>query len=371
MDEKKVVLHDAHVNLGAKMVPFAGFLMPVSYVGITEEHLAVRNKAGLFDVSHMGEFIVKGKEADKLIQYISSNDVNKLDIGDVQYSCIPNGSGGIVDDMLIYRLDEDRCSEGESAYMLVVNASNIEKDLDWINRHKDFDTGVEDISAQCGLLALQGPSATAILQKLTDVPLSEIKYYHFRKGTLAGLDNVLISATGYTGAGGFELYVRNDQLNQLWDAIMEAGEEHGLQPAGLGARDTLRLEMGFCLYGNDIDDSTNPFEAGLGWITKLNKEGQFLAGEVLREIKSNPRERQLVGFTLEGRRVPRKGYEIRNEKGDLIGIVTSGTSSPSLETAIGMGYVNTDYKAPGQTIHITMGRKTAPAQITKLPFLKK
>ena len=370
MEDKKIVLHDAHVALGAKMVPFAGYIMPVNYSSISQEHLCVREKAGLFDVSHMGEFIVKGKEALNLVQHISSNDVAKLEIGDVQYSCIPNKTGGIVDDMLIYRLSEDRCADGERAYMLVVNASNIEKDLKWVNDNNSFKATVENISDNCGLLALQGPAAEAILQPLTDVKLNEIEYYHFRMGTVAGLDNVMVSATGYTGAGGFELYVRNEQLPALWNALMKSGEDHGLEPAGLGARDTLRLEMGYCLYGNDINDDTNPFEAGLGWITKVNK-GDFLAGEILRDIKSQPRARQLVGFTVEGRRVPRHGYTIENEAGETIGEVTSGTSSPSLGIAIGMGYVETAYKKVGQKIMVNMGKKSTAAEVTKLPFLKK
>lgn len=369
MEAKKVVLHDVHEALGAKMVPFAGYLMPVSYKGITPEHLAVRNQAGLFDVSHMGEFIVKGKEAFDLVQHISSNNVKRLEIGDVQYSCIPNLEGGIVDDMLVYRLPEDRCADGERAYMLVVNASNAEKDLNWINTHNTFDATVEDISDSCGLLALQGPKAVDILRSLTDVPVDEIEYYHFRKGSLAGLDNVIISATGYTGAGGFELYVRNEQLAPLWDAVMEAGKDHGLEPAGLGARDTLRLEMGYCLYGNDIDDTTNPYEAGLGWITK-SKKGDFLTKDILLEKRAETRTRRLTGFILEGRRVPRNGYEIQDEAGNVIGHVTSGTSSPSLEKAIGMGYVASEHTAEGTTIFINMGKKVAPAVVTKLPFYK-
>lgn len=370
MENKNVVLHDIHEALGAKMVPFAGYIMPVSYSGITPEHTAVREQAGLFDVSHMGEFIVKGKEALELVQHISSNNASKLEIGDVQYSCIPDLNGGIVDDMLVYRLDEDRCAEGERAYMLVVNASNADKDLAWINEHNTFDASVKNISDDCGLLALQGPAAIKILQQLTDLPLDEIAYYHFKKGEVAGLDNVLVSATGYTGAGGFELYVRNEQLEALWVAVMKAGEGHGLLPAGLGARDTLRLEMGYCLYGNDIDHSTNPYEAGLGWITKV-KKGPFLAQEVLSNIRSQPRDRQLVAFILEGRRVPRHGYEIKNADNEIIGHVTSGTASPSLGKAIGMGYVKAEYKAAESEIYISMGKKNAKAVVTKLPFYKK
>ena len=370
MQDKLIVLHDTHVALGAKMVPFAGYVMPVSYSSISQEHLCVREKAGLFDVSHMGEFIVKGKEAFDLVQHISSNDVAKLEIGDVQYSCIPNSHGGIIDDFLVYRLDEDRCAAGEQAYMLVVNASNIEKDLTWITSNNKFNATVEDISDNCGLLAIQGPAAADILQGLTEINLGEIEYYHFQKGSLAGLNNVLISATGYTGSGGFELYVRNDQMQVLWDALMKAGKSHGLEPAGLGARDTLRLEMGFCLYGNDINDQTNPFEAGLSWITKVDK-GDFLAKEALTKIKAEPRQRQLVGFVVEGRRVPRHGYKIEDESGQEIGEVTSGTSSPSLGVAIGMGYVKSNHKKVGQKIMINMGKKSSPAEIVKLPFLKK
>ena len=370
MADKQVVLHAIHVDLGAKMVPFAGYIMPVSYSGISQEHIGVRTKAGLFDVSHMGEFIIKGKQALDLVQYISSNDASKLEIGDVQYSCIPNEQGGIVDDMLVYRLDEDRCSAGERAYMLVVNASNITKDLDWIVAHNTFDTAIENISDHCGLLALQGPAAKDILRTLTALNIDDIDYYHFQKGTVAGLDNVLVSATGYTGAGGFELYVRNDQLPQLWTALMDAGSSYGLLPAGLGARDTLRLEMGYCLYGNDIDDTTNPFEAGLGWITKLDK-GDFLAKDALSALKASGADRRLVGFFVNSRRVPRNGYSITDQAGEEIGVVTSGTSSPSLERAIGMGYVSSAYRKIGTEIMINMGKKSVEARVVKLPFFKK
>ncbi len=370
MEERNVILHDVHEELRAKMVPFAGYIMPVSYTGISAEHTAVREKAGLFDVSHMGEFIVRGKQALELVQHISSNNAAKLEIGDVQYSCIPNLQGGIVDDMLVYRLDEDQCAEGERAYMLVVNASNAEKDLAWINKHNSFDTRVIDISDDCGLLALQGPEAVNILSKLTDVAVGEIDYYHFTKGRVADLENVLISATGYTGAGGFELYVRNDQLEPLWKALMVAGADNGLLPAGLGARDTLRLEMGYCLYGNDIDDTTNPYEAGLGWITKV-KKGDFLARDILTDIRSQPRNRQLVGMLVEGRRVPRHGYRILDDQQKPIGHVTSGTSSPSLGRAIGMGYVASSHKESGTKVFIEIGKKVVEAEVVKFPFYKK
>lgn len=368
MAGKELILHEAHQSLGAKMVEFAGWQMPISYSGIQPEHLAVRQAAGLFDVSHMGEFIVKGRQALDLVQKVTSNDASRLAIGDVQYSCLPNEDGGIIDDLLVYRLGEDRCSEGEQAFMLVVNASNIDKDLNWIRQFNSFDATIENISDQCGLLALQGPNAKKVLQPLTSTVLDEIDYYHFKKGEVAGLDNVIISATGYTGAGGFELYVRNDQLPSLWSAIMTQGETEGLLAAGLGARDTLRLEMGYCLYGNDIDDTTNPFDAGLGWITKM-KKGNFIGSPALQKIKEEKQTQALVGFIAEGRRVPRQGYEIQDRHGNQIGRVTSGTASPSLNQNIGMGYVSTEHRAVGSPITILAGTKTIPAQVTKLPFL--
>lgn len=366
---KTTALTEKHIALGARMAEFAGFNMPIAYAGIKEEHEAVRHRAGAFDVSHMGEFIIRGKEALNLIQQVTSNDASKLSIGQAQYSCLPNHRGGIVDDLLIYRLPEDNCAEGEQAYMLVVNAANIKKDWNWIKQHNDFDTRMIDISDQTGLLALQGPKASAILTKLTDVDLERVRFYHFTKGKMAGIDNVLISATGYTGSGGFELYVDNGQLAKLWDAVFEAGKEEGLQPAGLGARDTLRLEMGYCLYGNDITEETSPIEAGLGWITKVNK-GDFNSCEIFARQKREGVNRKLVGFKVQNRRVPRHDYPIESMNGEVIGHVTSGTQSPSLGFPIGMGYVKSEYVQPGTKIHIVAGKKRLEAEVTKTPFYK-
>jgi aminomethyltransferase len=366
---KTTPLTDTHIALGARMAEFAGYNMPISYSGIQEEHHAVRNGAGMFDVSHMGEFIVRGKEALDLVQYVTSNDASRLAVGDAQYSCLPNGKGGIVDDLLVYRLPEDMCAEGEQAFMLVVNASNIEKDWDWISRHNRFDTRLINISDETGLLAVQGPKATQLLQTLTDVDLASMKYYTFKKGRFAGIDNVLISATGYTGAGGFELYAANEHIVALWNAVMEAGKPYDLKPIGLGARDTLRLEMGYCLYGNDIDDGTSPLEAGLGWITKLQK-GDFIDAEVMRNQKAAGLQRKLVGFVLEDRRVPRHGYLIEDMEGNEIGVVSSGTQSPSLGHPIGMGYVPLAFAAEGTPIVIAVGGKKLAATVAKVPFFK-
>ncbi len=354
--------------LGARMAEFAGYNMPISYSGIQEEHHAVRQGAGMFDVSHMGEFIVRGKQAINLVQLVTTNDASRLAIGDAQYSCLPNGRGGIVDDLLVYRLPEDMCAEGEQAFMLVVNASNMEKDWDWINSHNRFDARLINISDQTGLLAVQGPKAAAVLQPLTDVELQAMKYYTFVKGRFAGVDNVLISATGYTGAGGFELYVDAARTVELWNAIMEAGKAHDLKPVGLGARDTLRLEMGYCLYGNDIDDSTSPLEAGLGWITKLQKS-DFIDAEFLRNQKAAGLQRKLVGFRVDDRRVPRHGYPIEDAQGRTIGVVTSGTQSPSLGYPIGMGYVPLAFAGEGTSIAVAAGGKKLDAVVTKTPFL--
>lgn len=366
---QKTPLNSRHIDLGAKMADFAGFHMPISYTGLKEEHFAVREKAGLFDVSHMGEFIVKGKEAFDFIQYMTSNDVSKLEIGDAQYSCFPNETGGIVDDLLVYRLNEDQCSEGEQAYMLVVNGANLEKDWKWLSDHNKFDTRLIDISDQTGLVALQGPASAAILSTLTDTDLDAIKYYTFTKGSVAGVDNVIISATGYTGSGGFELYANADDIATIWDALLKNGKEYGLQPAGLGARDTLRLEMGFCLYGNDLSDTTSPLEAGLGWITKLKTTG-FLGKDFLVQQKEAGLSRRLCAFTLEGRRVPRHGYVIENADGEVIGEVSSGTSSPSLGYPIGMGYLPFDMRKAGTEVFIVAGKKRLTATVCKLPFLK-
>ena len=362
-------LYDAHEALGAKIVPFAGYEMPLKYDNIIDEHQAVRNNCGMFDVSHMGQFIVRGKEALNLVQIISSNDASVLNIGDAQYSAIMNAKGGIVDDMIVYRLDEDQCSEGEQAFMLVVNASNIEKDLAWINENNSFETKVINISYKTGLLAIQGPNATKLLQTLTEVDLSQIEFYHFAKGTFAGIENVLISATGYTGAGGFELYVRNEDLLQLWNTILEKGQEFDLKPVGLGARDTLRLEMGYALYGNDISDDTSPLIAGLNWISKPDKDPSFIGVEHFRALKANKDRDILVGFKMDGKRIPRQGYDILDTEGNVIGKVTSGAMSPSLDMPIGMGYVPRKYRKSGTEILIQVGKKTLAATIVKMPFI--
>ncbi len=349
-----------HHELGAKMAEFAGYEMPIVYSSIKEEHMAVRENAGIFDVSHMGEFLVRGADAPDFLQKISSNDVSKLEIGQAQYSCIPNESGGVVDDFLVYRLDEEE-------YMLVVNASNIEKDWNWISKYKPDDVHMADVSDSSGLLAVQGPKASEILQSLTDINLKEISFYHFKVGTFAGIEDVIISATGYTGSGGFELYVDNVYLIDLWEKIMEVGAPKGLVPAGLGARDTLRLEMGYCLYGNDITDETSPIEAGLGWITKT-KKGEFNSSKIFKKQRSEGVTRKLVGFKVEDRRVPRHDYEILNEKEEKIGFVTSGTLSPCLEEPIGMGYVEKEYATLGTSILINTGRKNLKATVTRTPF---
>lgn len=366
---KTTPLTEKHIALGAKMAEFAGYNMPISYAGIKEEHACIRNNVGVFDVSHMGEFIVKGKEALDLIQKVTSNNAARLEIGQAQYSCLPNHNGGVVDDLLVYRLPEDNCAEGEKAFMLVVNASNIEKDWNWISEHNTFDTRLINISDNTGLLAVQGPKAADALQSLTDVDLKGIKYYNFAKGKFAGLDNVIISATGYTGSGGFELYVSSDQLAQLWDAVFEAGKEFDIKPVGLGARDTLRLEMGFALYGNDIDDTTSPIEAGLGWITKT-KKGEFNSVEIFRKQRAEGITKKLVGFDVLDRRVPRHGYKIEDMEGNEIGVVTSGTMSPSLEKPIGMGYVKKEFATEGTDIQISTGRKNLRAKVAKVPFYK-
>jgi aminomethyltransferase len=351
-----------HIALGAKMAEFAGYNMPISYSGINDEHLAVRKNAGVFDVSHMGEFILKGENALDLIQRVTSNDASKLTSGQAQYSCLPNDTGGIVDDLLVY------CIEANKVYMLVVNASNIEKDWSWINKHNVKKAEIHNISDKTGLLAIQGPSATRILQPLTEMDLLNLKYYTFVKGKFAGVDNVLVSATGYTGAGGVEVYFedRDDNADKIWNAIFDAGRSQGLKPIGLGARDTLRLEMGFCLYGNDIDDTTSPLEAGLGWITKFTKD--FTARPILEKQKAEGVQRKLVGFEMVEKGIPRHGYEIRDQLGEPIGVVTSGTQSPSLGKAIGMGYVRTAFAAIGTDIYIKVRDKLLQAQVAKIPF---
>ena len=367
-DLKSTPLTARHEALGAKMGPFAGYNMPISYAGIREEHQAVRERLGVFDVTHMGEFIVRGKEALDLVQKVTSNNAARLQIGQAQYSCLPNDQGGIVDDLLVYRLPEDMCSEGEQAFLLVVNAANLQKDWDWISQHNSFDTKLMDISEATGLLAVQGPRTSEALQSLTDVDLGAIPFYHFVKGTFAGVDNVLISATGYTGSGGFELYAENDQLPVLWDAVMDAGKPYGIAPCGLGARDTLRLEMGYCLYGNDIDDTTSPIAAGLGWITKL-KKGDFIGREIIAGHKEAGVSEKLVGFQVSERRVPRHGYILEDISGNPIGRVTSGTQSPTLDHPIGMGYVRTDLAKPGTEIRVVAGKKRLSAEVCRLPFV--
>ncbi len=356
---KSVALNDIHIELGAKMVPFAGFNMPVQYSGINIEHETVRNGVGVFDVSHMGEFILKGEGALDLIQRVCSNDASTLFDGKVQYSCLPNEQGGIVDDLLVYRINE-------KAYMLVVNASNIEKDWEWISKYNNAGVEMKNISDQTSLLAVQGPKAAAAVQSLTDVDLAEMDYYTFKKGVFAGIENVLISATGYTGAGGFELYFDKKDSVHIWNEVFKAGEASGIKPIGLAARDTLRLEMGFCLYGNDIDDSTSPIEAGLGWITKFTKS--FINSENLAAQKQNGVERKLVGFEMIERGIPRHDYEIVDITGTVIGKVTSGTQSPSLQKGIGMGYVKTSFSKVGTDIFIKIRDNIVLARVVKMPF---
>lgn len=363
-------LESRHIELGAKMTEFAGYNMPVLYSNLQEEHHAVRKSVGVFDVSHMGEFIVKGKQALDLVQRISSNDVAALAIGQAQYSCLPNETGGIVDDMLVYRLPQDMCAEGEQAFMLVVNASNIHKDWDHIQQYAGaFDTRIIDISDKTGLLAVQGPLAEAVLQPLTSVVLKDIPYYHFVKGTFAGIDNVIISATGYTGAGGFELYVDSQHLPGLWDIVMNLDHPVKPIPAGLGARDTLRLEMGYCLYGNDIDDTTSVLEAGLGWITKLNKKSDFPSKDIFIKQKKEGATKKLVGFVVDDRRVPRHGYPVCDLDGKEIGVVTSGTQSPTLQVPLGMAYVPASYATLGSTFNVQAGTKMLSAKVVSLPFV--
>lgn len=358
---KNTALTSKHIALGAKMVPFAGYNMPVQYAGINVEHDTVRKGVGVFDVSHMGEFILKGDHVLDLIQQVTSNDASKLIDGKVQYSCLPNENGGIVDDLLVYRIDA-------KTYMLVVNASNIEKDWNWISKFNTFGVDMKDISDRTSLLAVQGPKAADALQGLTDIDLASMEYYSFKKGRFAGVDNVLVSATGYTGAGGFEIYFDNQHAGQIWDAIFKAGEPYGIKPIGLGARDTLRLEMGFCLYGNDIDDTTSPLEAGLGWITKFSKE--FTNSAALQEQKKQGVKRKLVGFEMIDRGIPRHDYEIVDAEGNVIGKVTSGTQSPSLQKAVGMGYVSSPFAKEDTEIFIKIRDNKVKAKVVKPPFYK-
>jgi aminomethyltransferase len=358
---KETALTSLHIALGAKMAEFAGYNMPIVYSGINEEHRAVRNSVGVFDVSHMGEFMLKGEKALDLIQLITTNDASKLADGKVQYSCMPNDKGGIVDDLLVYRWNENE-------YYLVVNASNIEKDWNWIKQHNTFGVEMTNMSDDMSLLAVQGPNALKTLQKLTDINLSDISYYAYAAGKMAGLDDVIISNTGYTGAGGFEIYVWNKDARAMWDAVFEAGKEYGIVPCGLACRDTLRLEKAFCLYGHDIDDTTSPIEAGLGWITKFTKN--FVMSDYHRTIKENGPKKKLIGFDItEKGKIPRQHFKIKDAEGNEIGEVTSGTQSPTLGKAIGMAYVKTEFSSPGSEIFVEIRNQPVKAVVVKTPFL--
>lgn len=360
---KNTPFTNKHIALGAKMAAFAGYNMPISYTGINDEHAAVRNNAGVFDVSHMGEFMLKGEHALDLIQRVTSNDASKLTAGKAQYSCLPNEEGGIVDDLLVY------CIEENKVYMLVVNASNIEKDWNWISKFNTKGVEMQDISDRTCLLAIQGPNAASMLQSLTSVDLVNLKYYTFAKGEFAGVSNVIISATGYTGAGGIEIYFedKDNNADKIWEAIFAVGGPKGLKPIGLGARDTLRLEMGFCLYGNDIDDRTSPLEAGLGWITKFTKE--FTSRSIFEAQKAAGLKQKLVGFEMVDKGIPRHDYEIKDANGQVIGRVTSGTQSPTMQKAVGLGYVQTPFAALDSEIYVAVRDKLLKAKVVKVPFL--
>lgn len=359
---KNTALVNKHIALGAKMVPFAGYNMPVQYEGVNAEHETVRSAVGVFDVSHMGEFLLTGENALALIQKVTTNDASTLTIGRAQYSCLPNGKGGIVDDLIIYRMKEEQ-------YLLVVNASNIEKDWNWIASHNDLGVEMKNLSDDYSLLAIQGPKAVEAMQTLTSIDLSTINYYHFEVADFAGIEHVIISATGYTGSGGFEIYCKNSEVEQVWDRVFEAGAAFGIKPIGLAARDTLRLEMGFCLYGNDIDDTTSPIEAGLGWITKFTKD--FTDASLLKAQKENGVSRKLIAFEMVDRGIPRHDYRILDLEGNEIGKVTSGTMSPSMKVAIGLGYVETSFANLETEIAIEIRDKGVKAKIVKLPFYKK
>lgn len=352
-----------HEQLGAKMVPFAGFYMPVQYEGLLIEHETVRNGVGVFDVSHMGEIWVKGPNALAFIQWVTSNDASTLIDGKVQYSCLPNGKGGIVDDLLVYKINAE-------TYLLVVNASNIEKDWNWMNSQNKMNAVLYNASDEISQLAIQGPLALKAMQKLTNTPIEDMEYYTFKKVTFAGIKDVIFATTGYTGAGGCEIYFANEDAEAIWKAVFEAGAEFGIKPIGLGARDTLRLEMGYCLYGNDIDDTTSPIKAGLGWITKFTDSKTFIDKELLLKQKKEGVTSKLVGFEMIDRGIPRHGYEIVDEENDAIGLVTSGTQSPSLKKAIGMGYVPTHLAKVGSEIFISIRGKRILARVVKLPFYK-
>lgn len=359
---KTIALHSIHESLNAKMVPFAGFLMPVQYEGVTVEHLTVRESVGVFDVSHMGEFLVEGENALALIQKVTSNDASKLADGDAQYSCFPNEKNGIVDDLICYRIKENQ-------YLLVVNASNIEKDWNWINHYnKDFGATLRNLSDEYSLLAIQGPKAVEAMQSLSSLDLAAIPFYKFKVGDFAGIEHVIISATGYTGSGGFEIYCKNSEVEQIWNRVFEAGKSYGIKPIGLAARDTLRTEMGYCLYGNDIDDTTSPIEAGLGWITKFTKD--FVNSEALAKQKADKPLRKLVAFEMVEKSIPRHDYEIVDANGNIIGKVTSGTMSPSLGKGIGIGYVSSEFAALDTEIFVQIRKKAMPAKVVKLPFYK-
>lgn len=358
---KNTALTHIHEALGAKMLPFAGYNMPITYEGVNAEHETVRTAVGVFDVSHMGEFFLSGPNALALIQKVTSNDAAVLTDGRVQYSCLPNNEGGIVDDLLVYKIKDEE-------YLLVVNASNIDKDWNWIASQNDLGVEMVNRSDEYSLLAIQGPKAVEALQSLTTVDLAAIKYYHFTIGNFAGFEDVIISATGYTGAGGFEIYCKNDQAEAIWNKVFEAGAPFRIQPIGLAARDTLRLEMGFCLYGNDINDSTSPIEAGLGWITKFNKE--FTNSANLKAQKEAGVTKKLIGFEMQEKAIPRHDYEIVDANGNNIGIVTSGTMAPSLNKGIGMGYVTTENSALDSEIFIRIRKKDVAAKVVKMPFYK-
>mgnify|MGYP000489075311 FL=1 len=358
---KNTALTETHEALGAKMVPFAGYNMPVQYEGINIEHETVRQAVGVFDVSHMGEFLIDGEHALELIQKVSSNDASKLTIGKAQYSCLPNDDGGIVDDLIIYKIKEEQ-------YLLVVNASNIEKDWNWIQSKNDVGANMRDLSEDYSLLAIQGPKAIEAMQSITSHDLSAIKFYNFVVGDFAGVEHVIISATGYTGSGGFEIYCKNSDAKQIWDKVFDAGADFGIKPIGLAARDTLRLEMGYCLYGNDIDDTTSPIEAGLGWITKFTKD--FTNSEAIKAEKERGIENKLIAFELDERGIPRQGYDIVDHNGNKIGRVTSGTMSPSLGKGIGLGYVPKVFADFHSKINIQIRKKAIPATVIKLPFYK-
>ena len=358
---KEIALSEIHKGLGAKMVPFAGYNMPVSYEGVNIEHETVRNNVGVFDVSHMGEFLVLGPNALELIQKVTSNDASKIVDNQAQYSCFPNTTGGIVDDLIVYRINNEK-------WLLVVNASNIEKDWNWINSHNSVGAELINVSEDYSLFAIQGPKAVQAMQSLTSIDLNNIKFYHFQIADFAGVENIIISATGYTGSGGFEIYCKNNEAEQIWKEIFNAGNNFNIKPIGLAARDTLRLEMGYCLYGNDINDTTSPIEAGLGWITKFTKN--FINSDNLLKQKEQGTQRRLVAFELDERGIPRQGYDILNNQGDKIGKVTSGTMSPTLAKGIGMGYIPTNLKSVGTKLYIQIRKKIIPATIVKLPFYK-